>query len=65
MDPKFFSSMPLIDQKISNDNFKLYGEHSDAISFWNTMAGTNGRGHFKQFHPLTKLNSECLDEQWR
>lgn len=52
----------LIDQKISN--FKLYGENSEAISFWNTTV-SNRRGHFKQFHPLTKLNSECLDEQWR
>lgn len=54
----------LIDQKMANDNFKLYGKHSDGISFWNT-AITNGRGHFKQYHPLTKLNIECLDEQWR
>lgn len=54
----------LIDQKMPNNNFKLYGKNSHGISFWNTVV-TNERGHFKQYHPLTKLNAECLDEQWR
>lgn len=53
-----------IDQKISNYNFKLYGENSNGISFWSS-AITSGQGHFKRYHPLTKPNSECLDEQWR
>lgn len=46
------------------DHFKLNGANACGISFWNTVAA-NGRRHFKQFHPLTKLNSECLDEAWR
>lgn len=54
----------LIEQNILNYNFKLYGKNSNAISFWN-IAIDNGRGHFKVYRQLTKLNSECLDEQWR
>lgn len=60
----FFFFCLLIKQKKLDGNFKLHGEDSMAISFWNTVA-SNGRGHFKQYHPLTKLNGECLDEQWR
>lgn len=59
-----FVAILLIDQKNPMDAFKLYGENSNGISFWNSVA-VKGRSHFKQYHPLTKLNSECLDEQWR
>lgn len=48
---------------IDEVTYPLYGK-SEAISFWNQTEAINFKG-YKQSHPLTKLNSECFDEQRR
>lgn len=43
--------------------YPLYG-HDLAITFWNATEANNHQS-FKQHHPLTKINAECYDEQFR
>lgn len=48
---------------VDHVQYPLYG-HDLAISFWNATEA-NSRRPFKQHHPLTKINEECYDEQFR
>lgn len=44
----------------------LYGSHGGAvaITFWNATDSIGFRS-VRQYHPLTKLNEECLEFQFR
>lgn len=51
----------------THENFvknPLYGG-GVAITFWNATEANGFRQSVRQYHPLTKLNEECWDAQYR
>lgn len=59
-----FRQMRRNDQAIEDVKYPLYGRTVPPISFWNQTEAINFKA-FKQYHPFTKLNIECYDEQRR
>lgn len=49
---------------IDEMNYPLYGQSVASISFWNATEAIHNKP-FQQYHPLTKVNAECLDFQFR